>query len=144
MEYEIIYEKSSDGWSAYVPELPGCTSVGADRAEIENNIKEAIELHLELLHGQEHWKELTVVVPINKIGISLSHKHKIEHLGSTFNKPYCTLHPYRPINKTGEFTGLAINMTSNFGTSKPAAKISKLHIFSDYYNYGLEYWTLGN
>ncbi|ASO08424.1 MULTISPECIES: type II toxin-antitoxin system HicB family antitoxin [Flavobacteriaceae] len=54
MEYEIIYEKSSDGWSAYVPELPGCTSAGADRAEIENNIKEAIELHLELLHGQEH------------------------------------------------------------------------------------------
>ena len=72
MEYEIIYEKSSDGWSAYVPELPGCTSAGADRAEIENNIKEAIELHLELLHGQEHLKELTVVVPINKIGISIA------------------------------------------------------------------------
>ncbi len=52
MEYEIIYEMSSDGWSAYVPELPGCTSAGADRAEIEKNIKEAIELHLELLHGK--------------------------------------------------------------------------------------------
>ncbi|UOY06575.1 type II toxin-antitoxin system HicB family antitoxin [Muricauda sp. SCSIO 64092] len=53
MEYEIIYEKSSDGWSAYIPELPGCTSAGANRTEVEKNIKEAIELHLELLHGQE-------------------------------------------------------------------------------------------
>ena len=57
MEYEIIYEKSSDGWSAYVPELPGCTSAGADRAEIGKNIKEAIELHLELLNELEHLEE---------------------------------------------------------------------------------------
>ncbi len=53
MEYEIIYEKSSDGWSAYVPELLGCTSAGADRAEIEKNIREAIELHLGLLQEKE-------------------------------------------------------------------------------------------
>tara|TARA_Y100001001_G_C7771105_1_gene225348 strand:- start:186 stop:359 length:174 start_codon:yes stop_codon:yes gene_type:complete len=54
MEYEIIYEKSGDSWSAYVPELPGCTSAGADRLEIEKNIKEAIELHLELLKELKH------------------------------------------------------------------------------------------
>ena len=57
MEYKIIYEKSSNGWSAYVPELLGCTSAGADRAEIKKNIKEAIELHLELLNEQNHLEE---------------------------------------------------------------------------------------
>lgn len=49
MGFEIVYEKSKDGWSAYVPDLPGCTSAGVDREEIEKNILEAIELHLEVI-----------------------------------------------------------------------------------------------
>ena len=57
MEYEIIYERSGDGWSAFVQELPGCTSAGADRLEIEKNIKEAIKLHLELLNEQKRLEE---------------------------------------------------------------------------------------
>jgi predicted RNase H-like HicB family nuclease len=57
MEYEIIYERSGNGWSAYVPELPGCTSAGADRMEIEKNIKEAIKLHSELLNEQKRLEE---------------------------------------------------------------------------------------
>jgi predicted RNase H-like HicB family nuclease len=47
--YLIIYEKSVDGYSAYVPDLPGCTSAGATRKEVEENIIEAIKLHLELM-----------------------------------------------------------------------------------------------
>ena len=49
MKYNIIYEKSESGYSAYVPDMPGCTSAGADRAEIEKNILEAIELHLSVM-----------------------------------------------------------------------------------------------
>jgi predicted RNase H-like HicB family nuclease len=30
-----------------VPDLPGCISTGATRQEVERNIREAIELHLE-------------------------------------------------------------------------------------------------
>ena len=49
MKYKIIYEKSKGGYSAYVPELPGCTSAGANRVEVERNIQEAIKLHLEVV-----------------------------------------------------------------------------------------------
>lgn len=47
--YLIIYEKGPDGYSAYVPDLPGCTSAGANREEVEENIIEAIKLHIEVM-----------------------------------------------------------------------------------------------
>lgn len=51
-KYLVIYEKSKDGYSAYVPDLPGCTSAGADREEIETNIVEAITLHLQVMEEE--------------------------------------------------------------------------------------------
>ena len=52
-EYTVIYESGpssfkpgATNWSAYVPDLPGCVSVGDTREEIERNIQEAIEGHL--------------------------------------------------------------------------------------------------
>ncbi len=46
MKYLIVYEKTSTGFSAYVPDLSGCVASGKDRAEVEMNIREAIELHI--------------------------------------------------------------------------------------------------
>ena len=46
-KYLIIVEKTSTGYSAYPPDLPGCGSTGQTREEIENNIREAIEFHIE-------------------------------------------------------------------------------------------------
>jgi len=34
-KFLVIYEKSKSGFSAYVPDLPGCTSAGATKAEVE-------------------------------------------------------------------------------------------------------------
>jgi predicted RNase H-like HicB family nuclease len=51
-KYLVIYEKSESGYSAYVPDLPGCTSAGADRDEIQKNIIEAIKLHLEVMESE--------------------------------------------------------------------------------------------
>ena len=48
-KYLVIYGKGPDGYSAYVPDLPGCTSAGADKKEVEKNIVEAIRLHLEVM-----------------------------------------------------------------------------------------------
>lgn len=48
-KYLIVYEKSKDGYSAYVPDLAGCTSAGATREEVESNIIEAINLYIETL-----------------------------------------------------------------------------------------------
>lgn len=47
MKYLIVIEKSSNGYGAYVPDLPGCVTVGDTVDEVKANIREAIDLHLE-------------------------------------------------------------------------------------------------
>ena len=47
MRYLVVIEKTETGFSAYVPDLPGCITVGDTREEIEEHIQEAILLHLE-------------------------------------------------------------------------------------------------
>ena len=44
--YAIIIERGENNMSAYVPDLPGCITTGTTLAEVETNIREAIELHL--------------------------------------------------------------------------------------------------
>ncbi len=46
-KYAIVIEKGPNNYSAYVPDLPGCITTGRTVEEIERNIREAIELHLE-------------------------------------------------------------------------------------------------
>ena len=55
-KYLVVYERSKDGYSAYVPDLPGCTSAGNNREEIETNIIEAINLYIDTL--KEDGKEV--------------------------------------------------------------------------------------
>jgi len=43
----IIVEEASKGFTAYVPELPGCITIGNSIEEIKENIRESINLHLE-------------------------------------------------------------------------------------------------
>ncbi len=52
MRYAVVIEKTETGYSAYVPDLPGCVSVGRTREEMARNIREAIELYLEELQEQ--------------------------------------------------------------------------------------------
>jgi predicted RNase H-like HicB family nuclease len=46
-KYLIIVEKTETGYSAYSPDVPGCGSTGRTREEVERNLQEAIEFHLE-------------------------------------------------------------------------------------------------
>lgn len=46
-KYAIVIERGENNLSAYVPDLPGCITTGKTVEEIEQNILEAIELHLE-------------------------------------------------------------------------------------------------
>ena len=41
------YERTSTGWSAYVPALPGLAATGDARPEVEQVIRDGIPLHLE-------------------------------------------------------------------------------------------------
>ncbi|MBD3563461.1 type II toxin-antitoxin system HicB family antitoxin, partial [Planktothrix sp. FACHB-1355] len=47
MRYAVVIEKAEGNYSAYVPDLPGCVSVGDTIEEVKQNIQEAIEFHLE-------------------------------------------------------------------------------------------------
>jgi predicted RNase H-like HicB family nuclease len=46
-EYAAIFEKTSNGWSAYAPDLPGLGVAAATFAETEQLLREGIELHIE-------------------------------------------------------------------------------------------------
>lgn len=46
-KYLIVIEKTNTGFSAYSPDLAGCVATGATRSEVETNMREAIEFHLE-------------------------------------------------------------------------------------------------
>jgi predicted RNase H-like HicB family nuclease len=43
----IIIEDAGENFSAYSPDLPGCIATGATRNETEQNMYEAIQLHIE-------------------------------------------------------------------------------------------------
>jgi predicted RNase H-like HicB family nuclease len=46
-QYAIVIEDAGTNLAAYVPDLPGCVATGATREELEQRIREAIEMHLE-------------------------------------------------------------------------------------------------
>ena len=54
LQYAVVIERAGANYSAYVPDLPGCISVGDTIEETERHIREAIALHLEALreHGE--------------------------------------------------------------------------------------------
>jgi predicted RNase H-like HicB family nuclease len=57
MRYAIVVEKTENNYSAYVPDLPGCVATGQTVEEVENEIRAAIEFHIEGL------REDCLVVP---------------------------------------------------------------------------------
>ena len=46
-EYAAVFEKTSNGWSAYAPDLPGLGVAAETFAETEQLLREGIELHIE-------------------------------------------------------------------------------------------------
>ena len=49
MRYAIVIENAGGNYSAYVPDLPGCVSTGETVLQVEANIRQAINFHLERL-----------------------------------------------------------------------------------------------
>jgi predicted RNase H-like HicB family nuclease len=44
--WAVVYERTSTGWSAFVPALPGFGVAGSTRAEVERLVREGIPFHL--------------------------------------------------------------------------------------------------
>jgi len=61
MQYVVIIEETENGgYSAYVPDLPVCFTVGDTLDEVKDNIKSAIDLY------SEEARETGVVLPLPK------------------------------------------------------------------------------
>ena len=47
MKYKVVLKKTEEGYSLWVPGLPGCWSQGQTEEEALENIKDAIQAYLE-------------------------------------------------------------------------------------------------
>lgn len=43
----IVIEKTKTNYSVYSPDLPGCVATGKTREEAEQNMHEAVEIHIQ-------------------------------------------------------------------------------------------------
>ncbi len=44
--YAVVFERTGTGYSAYLPDLPGCISTGRTLEDARRNIREAAQGHL--------------------------------------------------------------------------------------------------
>ena len=51
--YLVVVESSLDGFSAYVPDLPGCIAAAETREEVEDLIRVGIALYIETLRERD-------------------------------------------------------------------------------------------
>jgi predicted RNase H-like HicB family nuclease len=52
MQYLIVIVKTETGYSAYSPDLDGCVATGSTKHEVEENMREAIAFHVEVLRHE--------------------------------------------------------------------------------------------
>ena len=54
MRFAIVIDKTATGYSAHVPDLPGCVAAGETREETLQLIREAVAFHIEGMrqHGE--------------------------------------------------------------------------------------------
>ncbi len=60
INYLIVIEETETGFSAFSPELDGCIATGKSRDDVEINMKDAIQFHIEGL------KEDGFIVPTHR------------------------------------------------------------------------------
>lgn len=51
MRYAVVIETAGDNVSAYVPDLPGCVATAASVEAVEQEIREAIRLHVDRMRA---------------------------------------------------------------------------------------------
>lgn len=45
--YLVVIEESATGFSAFLPDLPGCIATGSTRVDVEKAMQKGVEFHLE-------------------------------------------------------------------------------------------------
>ena len=47
MRYTVVIEEGANNYAAYVPDLPGCVATASTREDLLDEIREAIQFHIE-------------------------------------------------------------------------------------------------
>ena len=79
-KYTVFIGKTATGYSAHVPDLPGCIAAASTLEETRQLITEAIEFHIEgmKLHGEEVPEPTPL---IEQIEVSAQGRSKLAVLG---------------------------------------------------------------
>ena len=51
MKYVVVYERTGTGYSAYVPDLPGCIATGRTLDLTRKRMEKAVEMHLSAMRA---------------------------------------------------------------------------------------------
>jgi predicted RNase H-like HicB family nuclease len=81
MRYAIVIEKAENNYAAYVPDLPGCVATGFTVEETEQQIREAIDLHLRGM------REDGLPIPKNRVAVSTMSRSRLDLYFSTARIP---------------------------------------------------------
>ena len=49
--YAVIIERTTTGYSAYSPDVPGCAAAGDTEAETRTNFQDALSAHIEAMRA---------------------------------------------------------------------------------------------
>jgi len=49
VRYLVVVEQGETSWGAHVPDLPGCVAVADTKPEVVELIRDAVDLHLDML-----------------------------------------------------------------------------------------------
>jgi len=52
MKYFVVIEKTSTGYSAYSPDLPGCIATADTKDEVQREMQDAVAFHLDDLRQE--------------------------------------------------------------------------------------------
>jgi predicted RNase H-like HicB family nuclease len=77
MKYAVVYEKTGTGYSAYVPDLPGCIAAGRTLELTSKRMEKAIKMHLSAMRadGDPIPEPTTVADHIKVPGHTLARPH---------------------------------------------------------------------
>lgn len=68
-KFVVLIEKTDNGYSGYVPDLPGCVAAGDSKSEVRALLGQAIEWHIEaLLAKGESLPELSTTSELIEVG----------------------------------------------------------------------------
>ena len=53
-KFPVLFEKSSNGYGAYAPDLPGCIATGRTLEETRARMAKAMDMHLSAMREDGH------------------------------------------------------------------------------------------